>query len=279
MTAFPSIRAPFKDIIREKMLMRQFVLMKQKNEVPRHISVHHMKQWRLIKTNFHKKFQMMGMRTIHLELGWIRAAFLSLNQLEKEVCEELNEEIWLSQLLGRRVTLDGLQMFLAVVCPKTEQEVERFLRYLLDELQKMLSSSNISWIQEVTLLTELRRRSVHLVREVVDHAVRVFLTPAVRDSSAESLRRRAETASLGVGRMLEDALTSCSCLSQHIDEDRLLYICSSVAWRTVESLFRSFVRHSESFPLLDFDRSAFTSRECILRAVEDMDYIATFMNV
>ncbi|XP_054642562.1 uncharacterized protein LOC129187399 isoform X2 [Dunckerocampus dactyliophorus] len=265
-----------------EMLMRQFVLMKQWDQVPRHVCVDHMKQWILAKRSFLQEFQEMKSRTDArmfnlLEVAWIRARFQCLNLMEKEVWEELDEETRLSQLLGRRVTLEGLQMFLLSACPTAEEDVYRFLQHLFNELLSINRSKMLM------LFPEFQRSTVHLVREVVEHAVSVFLEeqepPAEGhtglDSTPASLTRRVAAASMEISRMLARALTSCSCISQQIAGERLNAICMSVGGKMATSVLTSFAERSASFHLLDYDQSFFTARDCIVNAFEDLNSIAT----
>nr|XP_057938529.1 uncharacterized protein LOC131136060 [Doryrhamphus excisus] len=266
----------------EKMLMRQFVLMKQWDQVPRNVCVDHMKQWILAKRSFRQEFQEMKSRPDArmvnlLEVAWIRARFQCLNLMEKEVWEELDEEARLSQLLGRRVTLEGLQMFLSASCPTAEEDVSKFLQYLFNELL------NISRSKMLMLFSEFQRSTVHLVREVVEHAASVFLEEqdppddghTGLDSTPASLTKRVEVASVEISTMLARALASCSCISQQIAGDRLTAVCTSVGGKMATSILTGFAERSASFHLLDYDQSFFTARDCILNAVEDLCSIAT----
>lgn len=85
------------------------------------------------------------LETKHLmaNLAWTTARRFCLSQMEQEVQEELDEEKQLSQLLNRKVTLEGLQMFVTVFRPKAEEAVRTYPPSLFSKLLKYFGGSHI----------------------------------------------------------------------------------------------------------------------------------------
>ena len=75
--------------------------------------------------------------------AWTTERRFCLSQIEQEVQEELDEEKRLSQLLNRKVTLEGLQMFVTVFRPKAEKAVQTYLPSLFSKLLKYFGGSRI----------------------------------------------------------------------------------------------------------------------------------------
>ncbi|KAM7382175.1 hypothetical protein PAMA_012843 [Pampus argenteus] len=277
----------------EKMLMRQFMLMKQQYQVPVYLSVKEMKAWLMAGRSLPDEFRetaegIEGRQLLVAELAWTSARRRCLNQMEEELQEELEKEKRLSLQLRRRVTLEGLQMFLSIFCPKAEKTVLTFLLDLSNELLNSFTGSHSSKRSKRALITKLQHTTEPLVKEVMGTALRFLLDEpeplsevnssqtqgpaASRNSSLASvLGNRAEAAGAEIGKQLADTTVSCFCLVTSFTKARLLHICTSVAQKMVKAIYKRFVVRSESFHLLDFDESFIIAEDSIIFAVRDMD--------
>ncbi|KAM7371242.1 hypothetical protein PAMP_010729 [Pampus punctatissimus] len=270
----------------EKMLMRQFMLMKQQYQVPVYLSLKEMKAWLMAGRSFLDEFREIaeGTETKKLliaELVWTSARHLCLNQMEQELQEELKKEKRLSLQLRRRVTLEGLQMFLSIFCPKAEKIVLTFLLDLSNELLNSFTGSHSSRLSKRALITKLQHTTEPLVKKVMGTALRFLLdepepqthgpTVSRNSSLASVLGNRAEATSAEIGKQLADTTVSCFCLVTSFTKARLLHICTSVAQKMVKAIYKRFVDRFKSFHLLDFDESFIIAGESIIFAVQDMD--------
>ncbi len=187
-----------------------------------------------------------------------------------------------------KVTLEGLKMFLSVIRPKAEHDVQTFLRHLSNKLLDSFAGSHTSKRSKLALLDKLQRTTAPLVTQVVETAleflldepepfaeVRTSQTPAAvasRNSSLASARRnRAEAASTQTGKQLADAAATCFCLNTSFTKARLLCICTPVARDMVKAIYKRFVDRSKTFHLMDFDESFIAARESVICAIQDMD--------
>ncbi|XP_044193932.1 uncharacterized protein LOC122971377 isoform X3 [Thunnus albacares] len=164
----------------EKMLMRQFMLLKQQYQVPIYLSVKEMKSWLMAGRSFLDEFQEIAEGTearklLMAELAWTSSRRLCLNQMEQELLEELEEEKRLSLQLRRRVTLEGLQMFLSIFLPKAEKDVQTFLRHLSNKLLISFTGCHSSRRSKLALFTKLQRTTAPLVSVVMETALRFLL--------------------------------------------------------------------------------------------------------
>ncbi|XP_042253797.1 uncharacterized protein LOC121887216 isoform X1 [Thunnus maccoyii] len=277
----------------EKMLMRQFMLLKQQCQVPIYLSVKEMKSWLMAGRSFLDEFQEIAEGTearklLMAELAWTSARRLCLNQMEQELLEELEEEKRLSLLLRRRVTLEGLQMFLSIFLPKAEKDVQTFLRHLSNKLLISFTGCHSSRRSKLALFTKLQRTTAPLVSVVMETALRFLLdkpeplaevkpsqtwdpTVSMDSNLASTLGNRAEAASAEIGKQLADTTASCFCLVTSFTKAHLLHICTPVARNMVKAIYKRFDDLSKSFHLLDFDESFVTAGESIVCAVQDMD--------
>ncbi|XP_018543477.1 uncharacterized protein LOC108890899 [Lates calcarifer] len=228
----------------EKMLMRQFMLMKEQHEVPIYLSTKDMKAWLLAGRHFLEEFQETAQqveerRLLMVELAWSSARRSCLDQMEQELREELEKEKRLSLQFSRKVTVEGLQMFLSVIRPKAEQDVWTFLGHLSNKLLSSFTDAHTSKQAKLALLTKLHFATRPLVTQMVDIALQFLLDepePVVevkrsqtggsvesRDSSLTSaLRNRSEAASAEIGRLLADTAASCFCLNTSFIKARLV---------------------------------------------------------
>ncbi|XP_047465578.1 uncharacterized protein LOC125022722 [Mugil cephalus] len=277
--------------VAEKMLMRQFMLIKEQNQVPDHLSTRDMKAWLLAGRSFLEEFQEMvkvaeARKLVLAELAWIAARHLCVNQMEQELQEELEKEKRLSQQFGRKVTLEGLQMFLSTFHPKAEQVVRSFLGHLSNSLLSSCTGFHTSKRSKLALLIKLQQTTAPLVMQTVDTALEFLLCVSpveVRPSHAEqpitsknsSLasagRTRAKAAGSQIGKQLADAVATCFCLNTCYSRAHLLCTCTSVAQNMVKAIYKRFVSRSKSFYLLDFDESFVTARQAVICAMDSMD--------
>ncbi|GLD58890.1 uncharacterized protein AKAME5_001096400 [Lates japonicus] len=97
--------------------------------------------------------------------------------MEQELLEELRKEKQLSQLFNGKVTLDGLQMFVSVVHPATEEDVQILLPSLHNKLLRIFGGIQITIGPLSTVdarpteLLEPEQSTSPLVPEVVDTAL------------------------------------------------------------------------------------------------------------
>ncbi|XP_071318276.1 uncharacterized protein [Trachinotus anak] len=277
----------------EKMLMRQFVLMKQKYQVPTYLSTGDMKAWLLAGRSFLEEFQETAKRAeprqlLMAELAWTSARRRCLDHMEEELQEELETERRLSLLLSRKVTVEGLQMFLSVIRPKARHDVWIFLHHLFNKLLSSATGSHTSKRSELALITRLQWATSPKVTQIVDTALAFLLDdPEPPDevkpsqtqglvesrdfSSASALGDRTEAASAEVGRLLADTAATCFCLNTSFTKARLLRLCTSVARDMVKAIYKRFVDRSKTFHLLNFDESFIAARRGVICAIQDMD--------
>ncbi|XP_061632103.1 uncharacterized protein LOC133479324 isoform X1 [Phyllopteryx taeniolatus] len=266
----------------EKTFMRQFVLLGKENRVPPCLLPRDMTLWLLQSRNLPQEFREMQMRVGArmfklLFVAWIKARILCLNKMQREVCRDLDEEERLSQLLGRKVTLEGLHKYISIVRPQAEQDTEIFLQLLFSELQISLSSVELTRVQRLTLCHKFYRATGSLVEKIVELSLDFLLEelepPANEESITATLAQRCEGASKEIGRMLVDAMASIPCLCQYISQDNLLCICNAMAWRMSQSFFQNFVECSAYFHQLDLDDSLVIARDRVMSAIVQMVYM------
>ncbi|XP_044033510.1 uncharacterized protein LOC122867165 isoform X2 [Siniperca chuatsi] len=243
----------------EKMLMRQFMLMKLQYQIPIYLSAKDMENWLLAARSFLEEFQEIAKRAEARKL-----------------------------LVAELVTLEGLQMFLPVIHPKAEQDVQTFLCHLSNKLLKSFAGSNTSKRSQLALLAKLQRTTAPLVPQVVETALKFFLdepeplvgvrTSQTQDADASRVSslacaqtNRVEAASAQIGKQLADAAATCFCLNTSFTKACLLRICTSVARDMVKAIYKRFVDRSKTFHLMDFDESFITARESVICAIQDMD--------
>ncbi|XP_067454439.1 uncharacterized protein [Thunnus thynnus] len=261
----------------EKMMLRQFVLLKQQDQVPDHLTVTQMKTWLLTGRNFVEEFQEMMMmnddgrlETKHLlmaELAWTTARRFCLSQMEQEVQDELDEEKRLSQLLNRKVTMEGLQMFVTVLRPKAEEAVRKYLPSLFSKLLKYFGGSRIPSVSSGDAKPgelELHQSTAPVIQEVVNTTLKFLLE---EPESADQI----EAASIEVGRLLSDSAAPCLPQYGPLSAAPLLGVCTIAARFIVKSIFKEFENHSRTFHIMDYDDSLFCARENVLFAIQDMD--------
>ncbi|KAI3364893.1 hypothetical protein L3Q82_001076 [Scortum barcoo] len=280
----------------DKMLMRQIVLVKRQHHVPVYVSAKDIKKWLLAGRSFLDEFQDIAKsadprKLLVAELAWTSARRLCLHQLEQELQEELQREKRLSELLGQKVTLEGLQMFLSIIRPKAEQDVRTFLHHLSNKLLDSFAGFHTSKCSKLALLAKLHQTMAPLAAQVVETALEFLLGepeqlvevrtsqtqgPIVgRNSSlAPFMRNRAEAASAQTGKQLADAASTCFCLNTSFTQASLLCICTSVAQDMVKAIYRRFVDRSKTFHLMNFDESFVIARRSAVWAIQDMVYRA-----
>lgn len=187
-----------------------------------------------------------------------------------------------------KVTLEGLQMFLSVIRPKAEQDIQTFLRHLSNKLLDSFAGSHTSKRSKLALLAKLQRTTAPLAPQVVETALERLLdepeplaevrtsqtqgaVASGNSSLASALRNRAEAASAQTGKQLADAAATCFCLNTSFTKASLLCICTPVARDMVKAIYKRFVDRSKTFHLMDFDESFITARESAICAIQDMD--------
>lgn len=173
--------------------------------------------------------------------------------------------------LHPKVTLEGLQMFLSVFCPKAEQDIQTFLRHLSNKLLTSFSGCHTSQRSKLALLVKLQHTTAPLVPQLLDAALNFLLDDGEAGVRASSLTDRAEAASTHTGKQLADAVATCFCLNTNHTRARLLLICTSVSWDMVRAVYKRFDECSNTFRLMDFDESFITAREAVVCAIKDMD--------
>lgn len=249
--------------------------------------------------------------------AWISARRLCVNQLEKEVQEDLQNEERLSLQFRRKVTmrwrggvtpspsyshslffsflsfysvkvtLEGLEMFLSVICPKAQQDVQAFFHQLSKKLLDTTTSTRTGKRTKLALFAKFQRTTAPLVPQVVKTALEFLLhkpEPLVEvrtsqmagaacnsgSSLAFILKSRAKAASPQIGKQLADTLGTCPSLNRTLTKARLLSICTAVAFDIVKAIYKRFSDHSKTFHIMDFDGS-FIIGPYVICAIQDMD--------
>nr|XP_020479177.1 uncharacterized protein LOC109973730 [Monopterus albus] len=259
----------------EKMMLRQFMLMKQQDQVPDDLSVRDMKSWLLTGRRFLEEFQEIiveDCRDLFMaELAWTTARHMCLNQMEQELLEELSKEKQLSQLFNRQVTLEGLQMFLSVLRPAAEQAVHTCLPRLNRKLLRVFSVTPITSgplsdeDTKAVALMELEQVTAALVPELVDTVLKFLLDKPEQENQSEA-------ASAEIGKLLANSAAACLCQFGSVPVMPLLDVCTMAAQRMVKAIYKRYVDRSRSFHLMDYDESSFVAREGVISAIQDMDY-------
>ncbi|XP_045925977.1 uncharacterized protein LOC123983721 [Micropterus dolomieu] len=253
----------------EKMMLRQFMLMKQQGQVPDYLSVKDMKTWLLRGRRFLEEFQeineSIGERDLFkAELAWTAARHFCLAQMEEELLEELDKEKQLSQLLSRKVTLEGLQMFVSVIYPAAEEDVQTFLPTMHSNLLGIFGGIQVtSGDDKPAELLELEQSAASLVPEVVDIALTFLL-------EEPELKDKCNLASAQIGKLLTDS--AAPCLSHFVSVSRIvmLCICTTAARSIVKAIFERFDQCSKSFHQMDYDESYLSARYGTICAIHDM---------
>ncbi|XP_042251577.1 uncharacterized protein LOC121885859 [Thunnus maccoyii] len=263
----------------EKMMLRQFMLLKQQDQVPDHLTVQQMKTWLLTGGSFVEESQEITimnddgrLETKHLlmaELAWTTERRFCLSQIEQEVQEELDEEKRLSQLLNRKVTLEGLQMFVTVFRPKAEKAVRTYLPSLFSKLLKYFGGSHIPPVSSGDAkpqeLLDLQKSTAPVIQEVINTTLKFLLE---EPKSAGQI----EAASVEVGRLLRDSAAPCLPRYGPLSAAPLLGVCTIAAGFMVKSIFKEFDRYSQKiFHIMDYDDSFFSARENVIFAIQDME--------
>ncbi|XP_039997467.1 uncharacterized protein LOC120797680 [Xiphias gladius] len=259
----------------EKMMLRQFMLMKQQDQVPDYLSVRDMKTWLLTGRSFLEEFQeAIATTEIHLlfmaELAWTTARHFCLNQMEQELLEELNKEEQLSQLLGRKVTLEGVQMFVSVVRPAAEEEVRNLLPSLHSKLLGILCGiqttigSLSAGDTKPTELLALEESTAPQVPEVLETTLKFFLEEPERENKSEA-------ASAEIGKLLANSVAPCLSQFGSGSASLMLGICTVGARSMVKAIYKTAVNRSRSFHQMDYDQSFFSAREGVISAIQDME--------
>ncbi|XP_042250732.1 uncharacterized protein LOC121885391 [Thunnus maccoyii] len=263
----------------EKMMLRQFMLLKQQDQVPDHLTVQQMKTWLLTGRSFVEESQEImimnddgRLETKHLlmaELAWTTERRFCLSQIEQEVQEELDEEKRLSQLLNRKVTLEGLQMFVTVFRPKAEKAVQTYLPSLFSKLLKYFGGSRIPPVSSGDAkpqeLLDLQKSTAPVIQEVINTTLKFLLE---EPKSAGQI----EAASVEVGRLLRDSAAPCLPQYGPLSAAPLLGVCTIAAGFMVKSILKEFDRYSQKIlHIMDYDDSFFSARENVIFAIQDME--------
>ncbi|XP_078114085.1 uncharacterized protein LOC144522689 [Sander vitreus] len=174
------------------------------------------------------------------ELAWTTARHFCLSQMEQELLEELDKEKRLSHLFNKKVTLEGLQMFVSVIHPEAERDVQTFLPALHSKLLKIFGGIQIaSYLlaaedAKPAEFLEFEQSAAALVPEVVDTALKFLL-----EEPEQVMKSEAASAEIG----------------KH----------------QISPIYR-FDKCSKSFKLIDYDESYYHATEGVISAIQDMDY-------
>ncbi|XP_077575786.1 uncharacterized protein LOC144198573 [Stigmatopora nigra] len=263
----------------EKTYMRQFMLLEKEKRVPSNISAETMKQWLLSKRNFQQEFCSFkttvdpGMFAL-LQMAWMRARQLCLNQIHGQVCKDFSQEEQFSQLLNRKVTLEGLHEYLSTVTPLAEMDIKIFLHDLNLDLNRCLSSTEVAETQRLTLDSDFHLATAPIVGKILHSALRSLFAKLNTTGNEEPLtatfQHRSECASKEIASMLTDAVFSIPCVRQGITRDNVLKICTAIAGEIIQKLFFNVLNTSAKFPLLSWDCTFFTARIEVKFAIGEM---------
>ncbi|XP_045897228.1 uncharacterized protein LOC123964167 [Micropterus dolomieu] len=258
----------------EKMMLRQFMLLKQRGQVPRYLSVRDMKTWLLRGRSFLEEFletnESTGERDLFMaELAWTTARHFCLAQMEEELLEELNKEKQLSQLLSREVTLEGLEMFVSVVHPAAEEDVKTFLPSMYGKLLRIFGGIQINsgplseGDTKPAELLELEQSAASLVPEVVDIALKFLL-------EEPELKDKCKLASAEIGKLLTNSAAPCLSQFGSVSRTVVLSVCTRAARSIVKAIFERFDQRSKSFHQMDYDESDFSAGYGAIIAIQEM---------
>ncbi|XP_065808437.1 uncharacterized protein [Labrus bergylta] len=284
----------------QKSMMRQFVLMKQQDEVPCLLTVGDMKAWLLAGRRFMEEcgemIEMMEARErLMAELAWTTARRLCLSHMEQELMEELDEEERLSRLLNRKVrtevqnnmcqimlpvsvthssfslllkvTREGFQMFITVIRPEAEKDVEPLLTALFSMLLKVFADDESAGEPKRAEVLLLEKQPALLEPEVVETILKFLL------EEPES-QNKAEAAGAEIGKLLAESAAPHLAAFGSFPRDLNLSVCTAAASSMVQTVYERFNESCKSFRLMDYDMSFLTARESVIRAVEEMEAAA-----
>ncbi|KAM8871387.1 uncharacterized protein ACB058_003680 isoform 1-T2 [Synchiropus picturatus] len=273
----------------EKMIMRQFMLLRQQGHVSDYVSVEDMKSWLLASTSFQEEFD----KTVELETKDFHpdeevltsGKRQCLDQIELELQEELEKENILSDLYKRKVTLEGHALFLSTVRPKTEHDVKTGFKNLSKSLLDFFTGSHIDSIHYLRLIFDSLVSEV--VEKVLNHLLDKFAPmPSVDPSQSQSLyvdaetrlhfsvENRVEAASVEIGKLLSDKLAYSFDLVTDSNKTEMEKICTSAAVSMVQQTHKNIENLSQTYDLMDFDESFFIAREGVISAIQDMEECA-----
>ncbi len=188
--------------------------------------------------------------------------------MEDELLAQLDKEEQL--LFSRKVTLEGLQMFVSVVHSGAEEDVQTFLPALHSKLLKVfggiqITSSPLSaGDAKPAELLELEQNAAPLVPVVVDTALKFFLEELEQENKSEG-------ASAEIGKLLSNSADPCLSQFGRIAETFLLEICTVAARVMVKAIYKRFDECSKSFHQKDYDESTFSARDTVISAIQHMD--------
>ncbi|XP_034548940.1 uncharacterized protein LOC117819599 [Notolabrus celidotus] len=250
----------------EKILLKQFMLMKQQDEVPDSVSVGHMKSWLLKQRSFLNEIQGSVKTTGTDDLS---AAELAYNLMEEELLEQLEKEKQLSLLFNRKVSLKGLQKFITSIRPGAEKVVQFFLPSLHRKLLQMFLSINIprdgiSAGDPIPVdLLELEQFTAPVVPQVVDSALKLLL------EESEQVNRE-EAANAEISQLLMQCVVPYLSCHVTVNDTLVLGLCKIMAKFMVKAIKKTIDEHSKFFEQMDENESCSSARDKVITAIRDM---------
>ncbi|XP_034548099.1 uncharacterized protein LOC117819014 isoform X2 [Notolabrus celidotus] len=250
----------------EKILLKQFMLMKQQDEVPDSVSVGHMKSWLLKQRSFLNEIQGSVKTTGTDDLS---AAELAYNLMEEELLEQLEKEKQLSLLFNRKVSLKGLQKFITSIRPGAEKVVQFFLPSLHRKLLQMFLSINIprdgiSAGDPIPVdLLELEQFTAPVVPQVVDSALKLLL------EESEQVNRE-EAANAEISQLLMQCVVPYLSCHVTVNYTLVLGVCKIMAKFMVKAIKKTIDEHSKFFEQMDENESCSSARDKVITAIRDM---------
>ncbi|XP_034546892.1 uncharacterized protein LOC117818238 isoform X1 [Notolabrus celidotus] len=250
----------------EKILLKQFMLMKQQDEVPDSVSVGHMKSWLLKQRSFLNEIQGSVKTTGTDDLS---AAELAYNLMEEELLEQLEREKQLSLLFNRNVSLKGLQRFITSIRPGAEKVVQFFLPSLHRKLLQMFLSINIprdgiSAGDPIPVdLLELEQFTAPVVPQVVDSALKLLL------ENPEQVNRE-EAANAEISQLLMQCVVPYLSCHVTVNDTLVLGVCKIMAKFMVKAIKKNIDMHSKYFEQMDENESCSSARDKVITAIRDM---------
>ncbi|KAM9805409.1 uncharacterized protein LOC133160568 [Syngnathus typhle] len=267
----------------EKMFMRQFVLLAMENRVPPCLLPKDMKAWLMKKRQFQQEYKEMAKSVDPsmlqmIQVAWTITRILNLNKLQTEVYKELTEEARLSQLLSRKVTLEGLRKFWMLLLPQAERDTEAFLSQLCNKLLRLLNKTQMTMAERLHLCPLFHSATTRsLVLRIIETALNKLLEelePSAEEKSiSATLPQRSANASKAIGMMLVNALGPIPVLRQYVPQGQLWCFCIAAACDITQSLFQKFVEGSVSYDTMDYDGTFVTARSSVLSAIVQMVYL------
>ncbi|XP_062337559.1 neurofilament heavy polypeptide-like [Osmerus eperlanus] len=268
----------------QKIIIRQFLILKNLGDVPDQVSLEHVKDMLLRVKGFEPAPQHVLSRPM-------------LEEIEEKVFTELEKEQRLSKQFGRKVTLEGLEMFLCMIRPSAEAKVRNLLLPLFSNLacsavhdtkgeressppagdagspNKQVPTSTATLLQRAEkLVPELVTATLNYLLEDREEQLWGSLFSSDQPGLTSMEGPWAKAAIVDVVRLVEDAASS---LLPPQDVSAMASITHTVVKNMVVAIFQRFEHALTSFQLIGHDSTEFdgldVTRSVTSAIVDDME--------